>query len=472
MSRHGPPPGPPWPAPPAASESARPGLAGGPQGPTGLGARGAMAAGWVTAVLLLAATLGWGLLAALDGAIIAQGRLEAARTRIVVQHPEGGRVAEVLVTDGARVAAGAPLLRLDGGGLVAERRILEAQFAEALARAARLSAERAGAAAPVVDAALAAELAQPGSPALAALEGQRALMAARVEGLARAADQLRHRRAQSEAQRAGLEAQIAALQAEAVAQAEERARAEALFAAGLVAAPQVAALRREGLRLEGALAAARAEAAAAAGRIAEIDEQAAALQAGRREEAEAALSDLAPVLLELAARRHALDQRLDRLVLRAPVAGRVHGLGPAGPGAVLRPAEAVAEIVPDSGPDAGPDGGAGLHVAAQIRPEDIDRLHPGQPVRVLLPATGGRERPELPGRIALISAEAVENPRSGERLFRAEVVLDAQGLAALEGRALVAGLPVEVQIRTGSRSPLAWLMAPLRVYFDRALRED
>jgi HlyD family secretion protein len=446
-------------APPASPDPAPPAIP--PDDPRG--ARGALTLGWLTAALLIAATLGWGLLAAIDGAIIAPGRIEAARTRIVVQHPEGGRVAELMVSDGATVAAGAALLSLDPGGLATERAIVEAQFAEALARTARHEAERDGLPEPVVTGALAAELARPGATVAVPLEGQRRLMAARAEALAHQREQLARRRAQAEAQRAGLAAQIDALAAEVRAQADELARHEALREAGLIAAPQATALRREALRLEGALAAARAEAAAAAGRVAEIDQQMAGLHASRREEAEAALRDLGPVLLELAARRGALDDRLDRLTLRAPVAGRVHGLAPAGPGAVLRPAEPVAEIVPE---------GTGLHVAAQIRPDDIDRLHPGQPVRVLLPATGGRARPELPGRIALISAEAVENPRSGERLFRAEIALDPEGLDALQGRALLAGLPVEVQVRTGSRSPLGWLMAPLRVYFDRALRED
>ena len=75
-------------------------------------------------VAILALVLGFGLwatLTQLSGAIVAQGQIEVERDRQVVQHPDGGVVAEILVTEGARVKAGQPLLRLDGAALYHDR---------------------------------------------------------------------------------------------------------------------------------------------------------------------------------------------------------------------------------------------------------------------------------------------------------------------------------------------------------------
>lgn len=427
---------------------------------------GALGTGLLAALVLVLGLGGWASMASIDGAILAEGRVEATRTRLVIQHPEGGRVAELLVGDGAAVAAGAPLLRLDGALLEAEHAIVETQYAEALARAARLRAERDDGAELTPSPALEALLRRGGAgggPAgraqvEAQIEGQRRHLAARREVAARQADQLERRRIQAEAQRRGFDAQIRALSEEIRLLAGDLAQHETLLRRGLTVSARVVPMRREAARLEGALGAARAERAAIDGRITEIEMQILSLRADRREAAETGLRDLDAQILELAARRRALAERLERLELRAPAAGRIHALAIGGAGAVLRPAEPLAELVPE---------GAALFVSVRIRPDDIDRLHPEQPVRVLLPATGARERVDLAGRVARIPPDALEDARSGQPYFRVEVSFDTPSEAAT----LTPGLPVEAQIGTGARSPLAWFLAPVTAYLGRAMRE-
>lgn len=410
------------------------------------GARGPLWAGALAAAVLVLGLGLWGALAAIDGAVVAPARLAAGPARVVVQHPEGGRLIRLAVAEGERVAAGAPLAWLDPGGLGAERDLIAAQMAEGTARAARLAAERDGTPLP------------PG----AALDAQRRLLAARRDTLHQQIAQLRRRQTQAAAQRDGLLAQASALAAEGAILHDELSAAEALRAAGHTQAARVTALRRDALRLAGAEAGARAEGAALDGRITEIDLQILALRAARREEAEAALADLAPLLLEQQARLAVIDGRLDRLVLRAPVAGRLHGLATAGPGAVLRPAEPLAEIVPEAPPG---------RLTAPIRPQDIGRLHPGQAGRLRLTASGGADPPEIAARLVRLSADAFTDPQTGQGYFLAEIAFDPAD-PALRGRAPLAGEPAEVLITTGTRSPLAWLLAPLTAYFGTALRED
>lgn len=442
---------------------------------------GALAVGLAAIVTLALGLAAWSALSAVDGAILAHGRVEAGRARVLVQHPEGGRVALLAVQDGQHVDAGSLLLRLDAGALLAERALLEAQRRAALARIARLTAERNGDDDIMIRTDPAGRLPGDDDPAAtaAALDGQRRLFAARRDTLAGQLEQLARRRAQVEGQARGLAAQHRALRSEAALIAAELAREETLARRGLSPASRSAGLEREALRLAGAIAAADAEAAGLAARIAEIDLHAYTLRAARREEIESGLRDLEAAVVEIDTRLHALDDRLAGLDLRAPVAGRVHALTVAGVGNVLRPAEAALEIVPS---------GAGPRIAALVRPDQIDLIRRDQPVRLVLPATGGRRRDDLTGRIDRIAADSHEDSRTGARMFRIEVVPDpvrqpqaARGdhPPADDGHRvrddplaqLVPGLPVDVQIATGARSPLAWLLEPLTAYLRQALRE-
>ena len=66
----------------------------------------------------------------LAGAIIAVGRIEVDQNRQVVQHPDGGVVAEILVDEGDTVATGDTLLRLDDTLLRSELAVIENQLFE------------------------------------------------------------------------------------------------------------------------------------------------------------------------------------------------------------------------------------------------------------------------------------------------------------------------------------------------------
>lgn len=460
----------------AASAGQGPSEAGAPD-PTA--ARPPLLVGLVVSLALVLGFGGWAVFAAIDGAIITAGQVAASRTRLVIQHPDGGRIALLAVQDGQRVAEGELLAQLDPGLLSAEREIIEAQFLEALARQTRLAAERMAHAAaelslPPPDPGMTAGMTDAARERLAELlDGQTQLMAARHATRTRQLEQLDQRRAQASAQRDGLAAQIEAAAQEIALIAAELAQQTALVERGLAGDARLSALRREAARMRGAEAAGRAELAAVSGRIAEIELERLVLQAGRREEIESQLRDLGLTLAELATRRQLLDERLRRLEIRAPRAGRIHALGVGGAGAVLRPAEPLAELVPDM--DAGTASGPGTPIVAlQLPPDDLNRVQPGQPVRLWLPASAGRDRPELQGRITLISADLLDDPQGNGRHYRAEVTLEPAGTtAALDAiGALYPGLPVEAHIVTGSRSPLQWFIAPITAQINRALRDD
>ena len=417
--------------------------------------------GAVTLMLLVGGFGGWAVTAPIAGAVIATGQVEVERDRMVVQHPDGGVVEEIFVIEGSRVAAGDVLLRIDGGQFRSELAVVENQFFETLARRGRLEAERADLDAPAFPALL-LEAAAGRPDAAAKLDAQNALLRARRETLAQLEAQLERRAEQARLQIVGIDAQLTAFHAQLYHLTEELVAQESLLERGLAQAPRILALRRERARLEGTLGELKADRAATEERIIDIGIERLRLTLDRRETAEDQLVDLAVREQELAERRGVLRDRLTNLELRAPVAGGVLDLQVTAAGAVVRAAEPVLHLIPEGRP---------LVIVARVEPSDIDEVFSGQEARVMLAGIGGRMMSDLVGVVSRVSADVLSDRVTGASFYRVEIRLAAEGLAKLEGRALVPGMPAEVFLTTRIRTPLAWLVHPLTEYFSRALRE-
>jgi HlyD family secretion protein len=416
-------------------------------------------------VALLALVLGFGLWATLthlNGAIVAQGQIEVERDRQVVQHLDGGVVAEILVTEGAQVSAGQPLLRLDGAALRSELTIVEGQLSELSGRSARLIAERDGS--ETLDFPEEIEALARTSPEVAAqLDGQRRLFQARAETLAEQGQLLLRRIDQIAAQSNGIAAQRAALTRQLDLIEQELASQQSLLDKGLAQAGAVLALQREEARLEGQIGELAAELARTEGQITEIEIEMSSLGTRRREEATTELRQIGPMVLELAERRRALQDRIARLEIRAPVAGIVLGLQVTTPQSVLRAADPVLYVIPQDRP---------LVITAPIPPIHIDEVVVGQTAELVFSAFSSRETPHLTGRVTLVSADALTDPQTGATYYTAEIELADGERARLGDRTLLPGMPVEVFLQTGRRTPLAYLVKPFTDYFARAFRES
>lgn len=423
-------------------------------------ARGALWLGLGGLVLLLGGFGIWAVAARIAGAVIAPGQVEVERHNHALQHPVGGVVETVAIRDGQQVAAGDLLLRLDGTLPRSELAAIEAQYFELLARRGRLEAERGDRPEIAFPAELAAAAA--GRPEIAALmHGQSRLFSGRRDTLAQAARQLDQQEQQVRNQMSGIDAQAQALHDQQGLIGQELSAQRSLLERGLAPAARVLALEREQARLAGLIGEIQSQRAQAGTRLTEIGIARLKAAAERREAAEAELRQLAPRELELAERRHALSAQIARLEIRAPVAGMVHQLRAAAPGAVLRPAEPVLSLVPLDRPRV---------IAARIPPARIGHIAPGQPAVLRLPGASVRQ-PLLKGRVERISADVVTDPATGQQFYRAEVAIPPPGPEQPDQGALIPGMPVEVHFQTGDRSPLSYLLQPLTDQLGRALRE-
>ncbi|MDZ4136422.1 MAG: HlyD family type I secretion periplasmic adaptor subunit, partial [Paracoccaceae bacterium] len=413
--------------------------------------------GFTTLALLFGGFGSWSVMANISGAIVTSGQLEVEQNRQVVQHPDGGVVAEIAVVEGDTVAAGDLLLRLDGAMLQSELAIVEGQLFEIMARRARLTAERDDA----TEMTFVPELQTMAAsrPDVAELmDGQVRLFTARIDTMARQNDQMIERRNQIESQIKGIGAQSEALSSQVDLISQELTDQRSLLEKGLAQASRVLALQREEARLRGQVGELAANLAQAGERIAEIEFEMLRIAATRREEANSQLRDIGRQELELAERRRALTEQILRLEIRAPVSGIVLGLQVTTPRSVLRPADPVLYLIPQDRP---------LVITAQVPTIHIDQVHVGQVVKLVFSAFSSRTTPELNGHVAVVSADAFADQRTGQSFYRAEIVLDPGEREKLHGLTLIPGMPVEAFIKTDDRTPLAYLIKPFTDYFSR-----
>jgi HlyD family secretion protein len=402
----------------------------------------------------------WAVRASIAGAVIASGQIEVDQNRQVVQHPDGGVVEVIAVRDGDVVEAGDLLIGLDPTLLQSELTIVESQLYELIARLARLEAERDNAMSLTYPVEL-LEAAAENEDVADMVDGQARLFAARADTMAREIEQLEKRKSQLSNQLDGILSQQTALARQLTLIGRELTDQQSLLDRGLAQMSRVLALQREEAQLEGRLGELSASAAENEGRSTEIDIQILKLQQTRREEAITELRDIRYRELELSEQRRSLIERLSRLDIRAPVGGVVYGLTVFAPRSVIRPADPVLFIVPQDRP---------LVIAARVSPIDIDQVYPGQPAMLRFSAFDNRTTPELTGHVLRRSADAFTDEQTGVPYYRAELTLDDGELAKLGGETLVPGMPVEVFIRTGDRSPMSYMLKPITDYFTRAMR--
>lgn len=424
-------------------------------------ARRPLILGTLALLVLLGGFGTWSVMAQIRGAVIASGQIEVDRNRQVIQHEDGGVVAEINVDEGDFVDKGALLIRLDPASLESELTVVEGQLFEFMARRARLEAERDTAESLVFDPVL---LAQDPDVVLELMDGQARLYQARLASEAQEKEQLARRVDQINDQIEGIQAQQEALSVQADLIAQELGDQQSLLDRGLAQASRVLSLQREQASLLGRQGELASSVAQAEGTITQTEIELIQLDSARREEAISQLRDLQYREFELIARRAELRRQRNSLDIRAPVSGIVYGLQVFAEQSVLRAADPVLFLVPQD---------RALVIASQVNTIDIDQIFVGQEVALKFAAFDQRQTPELYGTVITISADAFQDENTGGSYYRAEIILNDGEVDRLpEGAVIVPGMPVEAFIRTQNRSPLEYLTKPLADYFARAFRES
>ncbi|MEO1773518.1 MAG: HlyD family type I secretion periplasmic adaptor subunit [Pseudomonadota bacterium] len=428
----------------------------------GWSGQGYGAIGLVCVLILAGGFGGWAATATLAGAVVSQGQLRVESQRQVVQHPEGGVVGEIHVREGDVVDAGSVVIELDGTRLRSELAALEGQLFEIMARRGRLQAEQAEQDVILFDAEV-LQVALERQAVQALVDGQRSLFEARRRSTAQEREVYLERKRQVEQQIIGVDAELASLVRQKELAEEELGDVRSLADKGLARMDRVMALEREAARLLGQEGQRIARKAELGGQMAEIDDQLLSLDAERREEAITELRELGFRELELKERRIQLLDQLSRLAIRAPRSGIIYDMQVHALKSVIRPADPILYVVPND---------SGLVVEARVEPQHIDQVYVGQEAVLRLSAFNARTTPEVFGNVLNVSADAFTEQSTGRSFYKVDVTIQPDEFAKLNGLELVAGMPAEVFMQTGDRTPIEYLVQPMTDYINRAWRED
>ena len=277
-------------------------------------------------------------------------------------------------------------------------------------------------------------------------------------------DILRERIGQLRQETEGLAAQRAAVEKQTAFIKEELETLQSLFDKGQTTKPRILSLQRSAAGLEGEWGRLTARIAGAEKAIGETRLEILQKQKTFRSEVVTTLREIQGRLVDLRERRVASADILERLEISAPAAGKIVGLAVHAKGAIIRPGETIMEIVPIDDR---------LIFEVRVQPHDVDSVKIGQPAEIQLTAFNRRTTPQLKGTVHYVSADVLEDARSGgSRHYDVRIEVPDAELERLDGRTLQPGMPAEVLIRTGERTPIEYLLQPIVESLNRAWREQ
>lgn len=415
------------------------------------------------AIILLVGGIGaWSFGTQIAGAVVASGTIKLESERQIVQHPDGGVVGSIEARDGDTVKSGDILVRFDDTFLKSELAVIDQQLLEIYARKVRLSAESHGQNDLTFDR-IGDFLNLDQTWVRGQLDGQVNLFQARMNSLSKELAQLAEQQAQVKNQIDGIDAQKSALTRQLDLIKHELADQQNLRERGLVPITRMRELQREEARLDGEIGRLVAARAQAKGKVSALSIEILKLSDRRREQAITTLRDLRYSEIELVERQISLHERLERMLVRAPVDGIIYRSNIFALKSVVRPAEPMMYVVPADQP---------LQVSAHIDPIHIDQVYPGQPASLRFATFDQRTTPEIPGQVVRLSADTVMDEVSGVTYYEAILVPVDGVLAEFPELTLLPGMPVEAFLKTQDRTPMSYLVQPLANYFNRAFRED
>lgn len=415
-------------------------------------------------IALMVVGIVWAHFAVLDEVKRGNGRVIPTRQIQVVQSLEGGIVGAILVQEGAIVSQGQTLMRIEDTKFASEFGEIRERRAAMAARVVRLEAEAAGKDKLVFP----ADLEEAAPKAVAA---ERSLFDARARKLAQDIDvvaqqEIQRRREYDEykATETKLTETLKLLQ-------REVDLTRNLFQQKVVPEIEMLRIDRQASEMRGQIEVIKASKAKAEAAIQEVQSRLENARTTLRAQADEDLAKSRADLAVLDENIKAAKDRVFRTDLRSPVHGIVNKLNVTTVGAVVQPGANVMDIVPLDDT---------LLVEGRIRPQDIAFIRAGQDAVVKVTAYDSSVYGSLKGKVERISADAIvdDKPdRSGgaernEAFYRVIVRTEKNHLGTSEHPLpIIPGMVTTVEVLTGSKSVLDYLVKPARMLRDEALRE-
>jgi membrane fusion protein, adhesin transport system len=404
----------------------------------------------VSVASLVVILLGWMAFSQIDEMTHGEGQVVPSSEIQVVQSLEGGVLKELLVAEGDIVKKDQVLLKISDVAFASEERGAAAKQDSLLAKKARLEAE--ANAKPFV---LSDDL-KKSAPDIARNEEE--LYNSRQRELENAKAILNDRINRAEAQLSEVGAKISRLSESKKLVQQELSITEKMVEQRAVPKLDAIRLSRELNDISGQMNEAAEERQGLQAELNAARKEREDQDNKFRSQALGELNDVESQLSQLTA----IGDRVDRSELRSPVDGVVNKVALKTIGGVVEPAMKLVEIVPMDDR---------LKITARVPPSDIAFLKPGQPVKVKISAYDPQRYGALDGKLVRIGANSITDAK-GNIFFEIEVATEKNHLGdAAKPLPITPGMVAQVEIITGKRSILDYLMKPVLRAKDRALTE-
>jgi adhesin transport system membrane fusion protein len=410
---------------------------------------------------LIVVALIWANFAVLDEVKRGNGRVIPTQQMQVLQSLEGGIVGAILVKEGDIVAKGQTVMRIEDIKFASELgEIRERRYATA-ARVARLEAESAGKSTLEFPPELV-------KAAPAAVAAEQSVFQARARKLAQDIDviaqQATQRRSELEEYRATADKLTNTLKL----LQRELDLTQKLYQQKVVPEIEMLRVQRQATDMQGQLEVAKASMAKAEAGIHEAESRLKNAKATLRAQADEDLAKSRGDLAVLEENIKSAKDRVFRAEMKSPVHGIVNKINVTTIGAVIQPGGNLMDIVPLDD---------NLLVEGQIRPQDIAFIRAGQDAIVKISAYDSSVYGSLNGKVERVSADAITDDkpsRNGEKetFYRVIVRTDKNHLGTNKAPLpIIPGMVATVEVMTGHKSVLDYLIRPARLLRDEALRE-
>ncbi len=396
----------------------------------------------------------WASQTELDEVTRGEGKVIPSSKIQIVQNLEGGILSEVLVSEGEIVEKGEVLVRIDDTRFSSSFMESKLKYWELLARASRLESEARGEELTLPDKLLEER------PELAAAE--RRLYETRQREVQSNIDVLEQQARQRQQELAETQAKLNKLRTSYELSNEELKMSEPLVSVGVISEVEILRLKRTVNDLRGEMETTRLAIPRIRSSLAEVRQKIEDVKVRFQSEAASQLSEVQAELGRSQTTITSAEDRVSRTQVRAPVKGKINRLMINTVGGVIQPGEDIVEIVPvdDS-----------LLIEAHIRPSDIAFLRPGQNAMIKFTAYDFSIYGGLPATLERISADTITNEED-ESFYLIYLRTEKNYIDSNKGPLeIIPGMTVTVDILTGKKTVLDYLLKPILKAKNEALRE-
>ena len=384
----------------------------------------------------------WAAVAQLDEVTRGEGKVIPSRQVQILQSIDGGLVSEILVREGEIVQPEQLLIKIDETRFVSSVKENQAQYLGLVARAARLRAISEGK--PFVP----PPEVMKEDPSI--VEQERQFYEARNDELTAAVSIARQQLNQRHQELNEAQAKRAQASQGYELTSKELSVTRPLINSGAVSEVELLRLERDVSRYRGERDMASAQISRVQSSINEAQRKIEEVELTFRNEASKELSEVMSKLNSLAEGSVALSDRVKQSSIRSPVKGTVKRLLVNTVGGVIQPGKDMIEIVPLEDT---------LLLEARVLPRDIAFLRPGQPVIVKFTAYDFSIYGGLDGTLEHIGADTVMDEK-GNAFYTVRVRTSKPGFGDAN-LPIIPGMIAEVDILTGKKSVLAYLLKPV-----------